>query len=192
MLAIETIGVLVIVLLTPYAMGFNEVISESNIDHNTILVRIMNNNPVEISPTTPNYTPIPSNQTVSGETYDTILISNNETEGNGIADANGEVNVEFTLDDPRPFCIVVRHIDGSNSKLKISVTIDGVKYDYTSVLSGNIIQYIGLTDKYFQLSRLKNDDNWITSTNPIQVSIHNFTGAEVPESVTLSLLFNQD
>ena len=162
--------------------------SEITVGHNILSVIFNSDSPVTISGDTPDYVPTESNLTVSGQTYDTIMIVNTETEGDGIADADGNVDVQFTLNENRPFCFAIHHFNGENSKLKIDVTIDGVTKHYTSNISGNVIHYIGKDSKYFSLPTLIRTEDWISSASEIGVSIYNYNG-HVPNNVTLSIVF---
>lgn len=185
---ILTIFGILVVLTTPTAFAFADISSESLVNHNILTITINSSAPVTISDDTPDYEPIQDTIRIGQTEYDGIRIINTETEGNGIADADGNVNVQFTMNNDRPFCIAIHHVDGENSKLKIDVTIDGVTKHYTSNISGMVIQYLGHDNKYFSLATLRNNEDWIQTTSPIAVEITNYAG-HVPDTVTLEILF---
>lgn len=163
--------------------------SDITISGNTLTYRIISDIPVIISDETPGYTPETDTLTIRGETYDTIKIVNEDNaDTGGIADSEGNVDVHFTMNDDRPFCFVIHHINGENSKLRIVVTIDGHTKQYTSNISSDVYHYIGKDEKYFTLSTLINNEDWISSTSEISVNITNYSG-HVPDNVTLSVLF---
>lgn len=163
--------------------------SDVSISGNSFTYRIISDNPVTISDETPGYIPEKDTFTVRGNTYDSIKIVNEDnTDTGGIADEDGNVNVQFTMNDERPFCFVIHHINGENSKLRILVTIDGVTKQYSSNISLDVYHYIGREDKYFSLPTLIRNEDWISSASEINVSIYNYNG-HVPNNVTLSVLF---
>lgn len=185
---ILTIFGILVVLTTPTAFAFADISSESLVNHNILTITINSSAPVTISDETPNYEPILDTVTVGQTEYEGILIVNTETEGNGIADADGNVNVQFTMNNDRPFCIAINHFNGENSKLKIDVTIDGNTKHYTSNISGYVTHYLGREGKYFSLATLRDNEDWIQTTSPIGVEITNYAG-HVPDTVTLEVLF---
>ena len=171
---------------TAYAIAHS---SNIVISGNSLTYRIISDNPVTISDETPGYIPEKDTFTVRGNTYDSINIVNEDNiDTGGIADEDGNVNVEFTMNDERPFCFVIHHINGENSKLRILVTIDGVTKQYSSNISSYVYHYIGKENKYFSLPTLINNEDWIVSASEINVSIYNYNG-HVPNNVTLSVLF---
>lgn len=177
---------MIVTIPTAYAIAHS---SDIVISGNSFTYRIISDNPVTISDETPGYTPETDTLTLGGETYDTIKIVNEDnTETGGIADADGNVNVEFTMNDERPFFFVIHHINGENSKLRIIVTIDGVTKQYTSNISSNVYHFIGKEYKDFSLKPLIEKEDWISSASEISVSIYNYNG-HVPNNVTLSVLF---
>ena len=184
---LTAIGV-ILICMTPTAFATSGINSESLVNHNILILSIIPYSPVIISDDTPDYEPIQDTITIGQTDYEGIRIVNTENEGNGIADADGNVDVSFTMDNDRPFCIAIHHIDGENSKLKIDITIDGVTKHYTSNISGQIIQYLGHDNKYFSLNTLRNNEDWIQTTSLITVEITNYAG-HVPDNVTLSILF---
>ena len=163
--------------------------SDITISGNILTYRILSDDPIIISDETPGYTPETDTLTIKGVTYDTINIVNEDnTDTGGIADSEGNVDVHFTMNDDRPFCFVIHHIDGENSKLRIVVTIDGQTKQYTSNISGSVYHYIGKDNKYFSLPTLISNEDWISSTSEISVNITNYSG-HVPDNVTFSVLF---
>lgn len=184
------IGIVAVIglLTVPNAYAMTGLSSEIAVGHNILSVIFNSGSPITISDDTPDYAPTESNLTASGQTYDTIMIVNTETEGDGIADADGNVDVQFTLNENRPFCFAIHHFNGENSKLAIDVTIDGVTKHYTSNISGNVIHYIGKDSKYFSINTLKNNEDWLQTTSEITVTITNYAG-HVPANVTLSIVF---
>lgn len=187
LLPILTIGVLCSTMILP-AYASSNFITECIIGGNPINITVHYGSPVVISDETPDYDTEDSTLTIRGTTYDTILIVNSETEGDGIADEDGNVDVQFTMNDSRPFCFAIEHINGENSKLRITVTIDGVTKQYTSNISGNVIHYIGQNGKYFSLPELINGEDWISSANTIEITIVNYNG-HVPSNVRFNILF---
>lgn len=187
-IVILTILGILAVLMTPTAFAFVDISSESLVSHNTLTVTINSSAPVTISDETPNYAPISDTVTVSGNTYDVIYLDNTNREGNGVADADGNVNVSFSLNDDRPFFFAINHFNGENSKLRIIITIDGVTKQYSSNISGYVTHYIGYSEKDFSLSYLINKEDWIQSASEISVEIYNYNG-HVPDNVTVSILF---
>lgn len=187
LLPILTIGILCSTMILP-AYASSNFVTECIINGNPINVTVNYGSPVIISDETPDYDATESTITIKGETYDTILIANSETEGDGIADEDGNVDVQFTMYDSRPFCFAIHHFNGENSKLRITVTIDGVTKQYTSNISGNVIHYIGQDNKYFTLANLVNNEDWISSANTIEISIVNYNG-HVPDNVTFNIVF---
>lgn len=184
---LTAIGV-ILICMTPTAFATSGITSESLVTHNSLILSIIPYSPVTISDNTPDYEPVQDTVTVGQTEYDGILIVNTETEGNGIADADGNVDVQFTMNNDRPFCIAINHFNGENSKLKIDVTIDGHTKHYTSNISGHVTHYIGREGKYFSLATLKNNEDWIQTTSTIDVVITNYAG-HVPNTVTLEVLF---
>ena len=174
--------------LTPTAFAISNITSESLIQHNSLQVILNSGSPVVISDETPDYAPVSDTVTVSGNTYDVIYLDNTSTEGNGVADADGNVNVSFSLNDDRPFFFAIEHFNGENSKLRILVTIDGVTKQYSSNISGHVVHYIGYSEKDFSLSALIAKEAWIQSASEISVEIYNYNG-HVPANVTVSVLF---
>lgn len=163
--------------------------ADVSISGNSFTYRIISDNPVTISDETPGYTPEKETMTIAGVEYDTIKIVNEDNaDTGGIADEDGNVNVQFTMNDDRPFCFVIHHIDGENSKLRILVTIDGVTKQYSSNITFDVYHYIGKEDKYFSFSTLIRNEDWISSASEISVSIYNYNG-HVPNNVTLAVLF---
>ena len=187
---IALFGVLLVLCstLVPYAYASHPIYSESHIHGNILTTIILSDAPVTISDDTPDYEPISETISIGTTEYDCIRIVNTETDGNGIADSEGNVSVQFTINNNRPFCFAIHHLDGENSKLKIDVSIDNETKHYTSNLSGSIIQYIGKDNKYFSLNTLKSNEDWILTSSEISVDIRNYAG-HVPESVTLEILF---
>ena len=174
--------------LTPTAFAISNITSESLIQHNSLQVILNSGSPVVISDETPDYAPISDTVTYSGNTYDVIYLDNTSTEGNGVADADGNVNVSFSLNDDRPFFFAIEHFNGENSKLRIIVTIDGVTKQYSSNISGHVIHYIGYSEKDFSLSAMIAKEAWIQSASEISVEIYNYNG-HVPDNVTVFILF---
>lgn len=174
--------------IVPTAYATHSICSESQIYGNILTTIIKSASPVVIDDTTPDYTPQEDTIVASGEEYNCINIVNTETEGDGIADADGNVDVHFTMNDPRPFFFAITHFNGENSKLRIVITIDGVTKQYTSNITGHVTHYIGYTEKDFSLPYLISKEDWIESASEISVSIRNYAG-HVPENVTFSILF---
>ena len=172
---------------TAYAIAHS---SDIVISGNSFTYRILSDNPVTISDETPGYTPEKETMTIAGVEYDIIKIVNEDNiDTGGIADEDGNVNVKFTLNDDSPFCFAIHHISGENSKLRIVVTIDGHTKQYTSNLTGYIVQFIGKENKYYSnVNGLLANEDWIQSTSEISISITNYAG-NVPDNVTLSVVF---
>ena len=163
--------------------------SDITISGNTLTFRIVSDNPVIISDETPGYEPVNGTVTVDGEEYETINIVNSENEQGGLADDTGHVNVTFTLNDDRPFCITIHNSSSNWSSLRIFVTINGVTKQYSSNLAIiSLTQYIGTSDWYFNLSQLSNKNDWISADSEITIRITDNFGY-VPENVTASVLF---
>lgn len=176
------------IILTPTVLAISNISSESLIQHNSLQVILNSDSPVVISDETPDYAPVSDTVTVSGSTYDVIYLDNTSTDGNGIADADGNVHVLFSLNDDRPFFFAINHFDGENSKLKLIITIDGVTKQYTSNISSYVTHYIGYSEKDFSLPYLISKEDWIQSASEISVEIYNYNG-HVPDNVTVSILF---
>lgn len=191
------IGIIALLVVpTAYASASSPVHSSLEIHGNTITVIYNSSSPVEIDPTTPDY--VADDETISygGNDYDATVISNSDNENGGIANENGDVDVSLTLNDPRPFCFEIHHINGENSKLRMVVTVDGITKQYTSNISGNVRHYIGATDKYFGInSFLRANDNagdWMVSTTgSVSIQITNYNG-HVPDNVTFAIIYKPD
>ncbi len=148
--------------------------------------------PVVVDPTTPDYDVGEDTVTYSGVDYDAVGVSNTDNTGGGIADPDGNVNVSLNMIDNRPFCFEIHHVSGENSKLRMVVTIDGVSHTYTSNISGNVMHYIGATDKYFGIKAFLKADDWMTSTTGVvSIVITNYSG-HVPDNVTFRIIFKPD
>lgn len=176
------------IILTPSVFAVSNITSESIISHNSLQIVLKSDSPVTISDETPGYTPVSGTATIQGSTYNTVYITNTDTDGYGIADADGNVDVTFSLNDEKPFFFAIEHFNGENSKLRIIVTIDGVTRQYSSNISGHVIHYIGYTTKDFSLPAMINKGDWIQSTSEINVEIYNYNG-HVPDNVTVRILF---
>ena len=187
-LLIGTIVMVFCATFVPTAYATHSICSESQIYGNILTTIIKSATPVVIDDTTPDYTPQEDTIVASGEEYDCIKIVNTETEGDGIAGADGNVDVHFTMNDSRPFFFAIHHFNGENSKLRIVITIDGVTTQYTSNISGQVIHYIGHGGKVFSLPTLINNEAWFESASEVTVNITNYSG-HVPDNVTLSILF---
>lgn len=163
--------------------------SDITISGNILTYRILSASPVTISDATPGYEPVNGTVTVDGEEHETINIVNSENGKGGIADDTGHVNVTFTLNDDRPFCITIHNSSSNWSSLRIFVTINGVTKQYSSNLAIiSLTQYIGTSDWYFNLSQLSNKNDWISADSEITIRITDNFGY-VPENVTASVLF---
>lgn len=162
--------------------------SVTTIDGNTISVTFYNSVPVVIDPSTPDYEAEADTVTYNGVTYNAINIANDDNANGAVADADGNVDVTFDLNDDRPFCFEIHHINGENSKLRIIVTINGKSTQYTSNISSNVHHYIGATDKYFGMAAMVASDDWMQSDTPVNVQIYNYNG-HVPDNVTLKIVF---
>lgn len=187
---IIALGIVIILAMTivpsAYALSTH---SDIIISGNTLTFRIVTDNPVTISDETPGYEPVNGTVTVDGEEHDTINIVNSENDQGGIADDTGHVNVTFTLNDDRPFCIAIHKDNGLWSSMTVTVTINGVTKQYSSNLAIiSITQYIGNNDRYFNLTSLSDNDDWISSDSEITIRITDNFGY-VPENVTASVLF---
>lgn len=164
--------------------------SDITISGNTLTFRIVSDNPVTISDETPGYEPVNGTVTVDGVgEFETISIVNSENGKGGIADDTGHVNVTFTLNDDRPFCIAITKDNGLISSMTVTVTINGVTKQYSSNLAIiSITQYIGNNGRYFDFSSLSDNNDWISSDSEITIRITDNFGY-VPENVTASVLF---
>lgn len=158
------------------------------VNGNTISVNYYSAVPVVIDPTTPDYEAEEDTVTYSGVTYNAVNIANDDNPNGAVADTDGNVNVTLDLNDNRPFCFEIHHINGENSKLRIIVTIGDETTQYTSNISGNVHHYIGATDKYFGMNAMVASDDWIQSDSPVNVQIYNYNG-HVPDNVTLKIVF---
>ena len=128
--------------------------------------------------------------TYKGNDYSAVSVSNSDNDNGGIADSNGNVDVTMTLNDNRPFCFEIHHINGENSKLRMVVTIDGNTKQYTSNISGNVKQYIGANAKYFGMGDFLNADDWMeSSSGVVSIVITNYSG-HVPDNVTFKVVFH--
>lgn len=163
--------------------------SVTTIDGNTISVTYYNSAPVVIDPATPDYEAEEDTVTYSGVTYNAVNIASDDNPNNAVADANGNVDVTVNLNDARPFCFEIHHINGENSKLHIILTVDGVVIrDETSNISGNVHHYIGANGKYFGMNAMVSSNDWIQSDAPVNIQIYNYNG-HVPDNVTLKIIF---
>ena len=162
--------------------------SVTTIDGNTISVTYYNSAPIVIDPSTPDYEAEEDTVTYSGVTYNAVNIASDDNPNGAVADADGNVDVTFDLNDDRPFCFEIHHISGENSKLRIIVTINSETVQYTSNISGNVHHYIGATGKYFGMNAMVASDDWMQSNTPVNVQIYNYNG-HVPDNVTLKIVF---
>ena len=184
------LGIVIILVMTiipsAYALSTH---SDITISGNILTYRILADNPVTISDETPGYEPVNGTVTVDGEEYETINIVNSENEQGGIADDTGHVNVTFTLNDDRPFCIAIHKDNGLWSSMTVTVTINGTTRQYSSdIFLFSYTQYIGTADLYTNLSRLIEQNDTIQSDSEITIHIVDNHGY-VPENVTASVLF---
>lgn len=160
----------------------------TSIHGNTITVTYHSAVPVVIDPTTPDYEAEEDTVTYSGVTYNAVNIANDENPNGAVADADGNVDVTVNLNDKRPFCFEIHHINGENSKLRIIMTIGEETTQYTSNISGNVHHYIGATGKYFGMNAMVASNDWIQSDTPVNIQIYNYNG-HVPDNVTLKIVF---
>lgn len=184
------LGIVIIFIMTlipsAYALSTH---SDITISGNTLTFRIITDNPITISDETPGYEPVNGTVTVDGEEHETINIVNSENEQGGIADDSGHVNVTFTLNDDRPFCIAIHKDNGLWSSMTVTVTINGVARQYSSdIFLFSYTQYIGTADVYTSLSKLIEKNDTIQSDSEITIHIVDNHGY-VPENVTTSVLF---
>lgn len=186
----------VLILPVTYAYASSNVTSQTEIIHNAITVIYHSSNPVVIDPTTPDYEVEDDTVTYGNNDYNATFISNSDNENGGIANEDGNVDVSLALNDSRPFCFEIHHINGENSKLRMVVTIDGVTKQYTSNISGNVRHYIGATDKYFGINSFLRanggDGDWMVSTTgAVSIQITNYNG-HVPDNVTFAIIYKPD
>lgn len=180
----------VALMLVPASVSsaFSNLNTVTSIHGNTITVTCYPAVPVVIDPTTPDYEAEEDTVTYSGITYNAVNIANDDNPNGAVADTDGNVNVTLDLNDNRPFCFEIHHINGENSKLRIIMTIGDETTQYTSNISGNVHHYIGATGKYFGMNAMVASDDWIQSDSPVNVQIYNYNG-HVPDNVTLKIVF---
>lgn len=180
-----------VILSLPLSSALLNLASETTIRGNTITVTYVAGTPVSIDPSTPDYDASEGTVTYGGVTYGAVNIANDDNPNGAVADADGNVDVTLALNDTRPFCFEIHHINGENSKLRIIVTIDGNTTQYTSNISGNVYHYIGATGKYFGMTAMRNSNDWIQSDTPVNIQIYNYNG-HVPNNVTLKIVFKPE
>ena len=187
------IGLCVLMLIVPawYVSASSSISSTTSIHGNTITVTYYSSSPVDIDPSTPDYEATEDTVTYGGIEYNAVNIANDDNPNGAVADSDGNVDVTLCLNDDRPFCFEIHHINGENSKLRIVMTIGETVKQYTSNISGNVYHYIGATGKYFGMTAMKNSNDWIQSDQPVNIQIYNYNG-HVPDNVTLKIVFKPE